>query len=176
VRALIGAVLMLGAALPARAQPVAGDAALCREGAPSILVEILGLKDRMGELRVELYPDTDPEFLGDDKKLEREEKTFRRVAFAPPTMGHAFACIAAPGPGRYSLVVIHSRDNVKKFNYHHDGIAFPGDPRLFFGKPPASKAWISVARGVTRVAVRLQYYDGFLGIGPVRHPVDEGHP
>lgn len=175
MRALFGlGALMMAITLPARAQLVAGDAAACRDGTPAILVEIVGLKDRSGELRAELYPDTDPEFLGDDKKLEREGKTFRRVAFPPPPSGHALACIAAPHPGRYSLAVIHSRDNVKKFNYHRDGIAFPGDPHLFFGKPPASKAWVSVARGVTRISVHLQYYDGFIGIGPVRHPVDDG--
>ena len=78
-----------------------------------------------------------------------------------------------PAPGRYSLAVIHSRGAVRKFNFRRDGIAFPGDPRLFMGKPPASKAWVTVGRGVTRIATRLQYYDGFLGVGPVRHPVDD---
>ena len=162
------------AALPARAQ-VHGEAALCVPGAerPALLVEVTGLKDRAGELRVELYPDTDPEFLGDKEKLLREGKTFRRIIFPVPASGHPLACLGVPAPGRYALAVIHDRAAARKFAFRRDGIGFPGDPHLFLGQPPASKAWITVGPGVNRLKVRLQYYDGFLGAGPVRKPVDD---
>ncbi len=173
MRALLAAGLVALATIPARAQPIAGEAALCRNGSTAILVEIAGLKDRAGELRVELYPDTDPEFLGDKNKLIAEGKTFRRISIPVPPTGRAVVCLGIPAPGRYSLAVIHDREADRKFDFRRDGIAFPGNPRLMLGKPPASKAWVTVPPGLNRLAVRLQYYDGFLGAGPVRHPVDE---
>jgi len=171
------AMLLFAIARPAWAQrePVQGEAALCHAGAtrPALLIEIAGLKDRAGELRIELYPDHDPDFLGDKNKLIAAGKTFRRILFAVPPGPRPVACLGVPAPGRYALVIIHDRQAKRKFNALSDGIAFPGDPKLSFSQPPASKAWVTVGGGVDRIRVRMQYLHGFLQVGPVRHPIDE---
>jgi len=164
-------------ALPAHAQPgaVQGEPQLCRPGAaePALLLQITGLKDRAGSLRVELYPDRDPEFLGDKNKILESGQVFRRIIFdVPPGPGPTLACLGIPRPGRYSLAVIHDRQNTRHFSPFIDGIGFPGDPRLSYSKPPASKAWITIAPGLNRARLTIQYLHGLFQVGPVRHPVD----
>lgn len=173
IRPALAAAALTAAAAPAGAQTAAGPP-VCHAGSavPSILVQITGLKDRGGDIRVELYPANDADFLANAKQLVADGKPFRRVQFGVPATGHPLACLAAPAPGRYALAVIHSRDGIRKFNFRRDGVAFPGDPKLFLGKPPVRKATITVPEGTLRLVVRLQYYDGFLGVGPVRRPVD----
>ncbi len=174
------AVVALAAALlahPAAAQPqgVEGEPALCRAQAhaSALLLTIVGLRDRAGNLRVELYPDHDPVFLSDSNKLIETGQTFRRITFPVPAgPGPTLACLGVPAPGRYSLVIIHDRDGKRKFNAMHDGIGFPGDPKLGYSQPPASKAWVTVGPGVNRLRITLQYLHGFLQVGPVHHPVD----
>lgn len=164
--------------LSAHAQGMEGEAALCRPGAvhPALMIEIVGLKDRAGLLRVELYPDSDPDFLSDSNKLLADGKTFRRLVFPVPSIGHPVACLGAPAPGRYSLVIVHNRDGKPKFSALKDGIGFPGDPKLSYSQPPARKAWITVGDGVTRLRVRLQYLHGFFTVGPIHDPVDDERP
>ena len=171
---------LLGSLTNAHAQPgpIVGEPALCRLGAtaPALLVTIVGLKDRAGSLRVELYPDHDPEFLGDKNKIIASGQPFRRIIFdVPRGPGPTVACLGIPAPGRYSLAIVHDRQNSRKFSAFVDGIGFPGDPRLGYAKPPASKAWITIAPGLNRARITLQYLHGFLQVGPVRHPAD-GEP
>jgi len=84
------ATLALSAA-PARAQPVLGeDAAACNGGAGSaIRVQVTGLKDRIGRLKLELYPANEDDFLKDDRDLKREGKFFHRIWAQTPANGSA---------------------------------------------------------------------------------------
>jgi uncharacterized protein (DUF2141 family) len=149
------------------------DLAHCAAGRPGLQVEITGLKARDGEIRVELYPDHDPDFLSDKDKLIYEGKTFRRIIFHPPDRGPVTGCLPIPAPGRYSVAIIHDRNADRHFNWRQDGVAFPGNPHLGLGKPPARKAWVTVGEGVTKIAVTMQYYNGFLSIGPVKDTTDD---
>ena len=145
----------------------------CRphEQGPAILIHARGLKDRNGLLRAELYPPDDADFLADDNVLLGAGKTFRRAeeplaAGADPTL-----CIRAPAPGVYTLAVIHDRDGNRKFSLLHDGIGFPGNPRLGISKPAAASARIAVPAGLVDTDVILNYRRGFLSFGPLdRHP------
>ncbi len=68
----------------AGAQVLGSDAAACTGGGPAILARIEGLKDRKGNLKLELYPANEEDFLADDGVLERAGKTFRRVQVPTP--------------------------------------------------------------------------------------------
>ena len=153
---------------PAHAQvPLGSDAAACASGGPAIRATIVGLKDRTGRLKLELYPASEDDFLKDDTALAREGKTFRRVWAAMPANGEVVLCIRVPGPGRHALLFTHDRDGRNKFNFWRDGAGFPGNVKLGRSRPKLASAVIDVGRGVASTTIRVQYLRGLTGFGPV---------
>jgi uncharacterized protein (DUF2141 family) len=153
------------------AQPVTaqvyGDAACASDStAPAVLVYYDGLKDRKGKLRLELFPDNDKDFLADDFVLTKAGKTFRRIELNTPQSGAVAVCLRAPKAGRYTMAMIHDRDNLRKFSFSVDGAGFPNNPKLGWSKPKAAKAMVNIGNGVTVLRVRMRYFSG-LGFSPV---------
>lgn len=142
----------------------------CRanESGPAFLVDIVGLKDRQGTLKLELYPSNDEDFLADDNILVMAGKAFRRVETPVPASGPVQLCIRAPAPGTYSLSVLHDRDRNRKFAWTIDGIGFPGNPKLGWSKPKAAATRATVGSGVAHVSVTMNYRRGLLSFGPLK--------
>ncbi|MEP7005888.1 MAG: hypothetical protein ABI810_07900, partial [Sphingomonas bacterium] len=73
VASFLLAALMTFAASPASAEIIGEDAAACAAGhGPAIQVNIIGLRDRSGEIWLELYPATESDFLRPDQDLVAE--------------------------------------------------------------------------------------------------------
>lgn len=165
------AALALAAAEPAlRSSPDLGVAAgRCRvdEPGPAILVTVTGLKDRAGRIRAEIYPSRDGDFLADDNELVAAGKTFRRTVAELPASGPVRLCLRVPGPGDYSLAVVHSRDGGHRFSLSRDGIGFGGNPRLGLSKPSAAATRIHAGGGITTVTVVMNYRRGLFSFGPL---------
>ncbi len=144
-------------------------AARCRpdERGPAILVNIHGLKDRTGTLRLELYPDHQNDFLADDTKLLAAGKTFRRVIIAPPAAGDPTICIRAPAPGSYAVALIHDRDGKPSFSIWRDGIGVPGNPSSLHGSPTVDQARVRVGDGLSRVSIIMTYRRGLFSFAPL---------
>ena len=164
---LLGAVAIGG---PAMAQPgiLGSDAAACAPGqGPAIHVNIVGLKDRTGELKLELYPDNEQDFLKDDRDLIKQGKLFRRVRVPTPPSGNPSLCMRVPRPGRYALLFTHNRDGKNKFSFWSDGAGFPSNVKLGRSRPKVAQAQIAVGEGVTVTTIRAQYLRGLGGFGPI---------
>ena len=174
----LGAALLVAADLPAETEfgmpsrDLGKAAGRCRanEPGPAALVSVIGLKDRAGLLRAELYPANDDDFLNDDKILVRQAKTFGRVEIAVPRSGPVELCIRLPGPGTYTLSLLHDRDSNRKFGLSSDGIGFPGNPRLGLSKPKAAAVAFAAGAGITILPVRLNYRQGLFSFRPLRQP------
>lgn len=138
-----------------------------RESGPSLLVDVAGLKDRRGRLKLELYPANDDDFLQDDNILVNAGKTFRRVEVDVPPSGPVELCIRAPSAGRYALMLMHDRDANRKFGFLVDGIGFGSNPRLGRSKPKAAAASVLVGDGPTRVRIIMNYHKGLFSFGPL---------
>ena len=151
---------------PSGAPGTTEGACAADESGPALVVDVLGLKDRRGLIKVEVYPPVDGEFLGTETKLLAEGKAFRRTEERMPQSGPVALCVRVPGPGVYSVVVLHDRDSNHKFGFTSDGVGFPGNPRLGWSAPKAAQAKIVAGRGITRFSVVLNYWRGF-GMGPV---------
>ncbi|WP_336974998.1 DUF2141 domain-containing protein [Sphingobium aromaticiconvertens] len=159
---------MSGMAIPST--PALGKAgAHCRsnESGPAFLIDIVGLKDRNGNLKLEVYPANDTDFLQDDNILIAQGKTFRRVEVPIPPGDPATLCVRLPGPGRYAVSVLHDRDGNHKFGLSVDGVGFGGNPKLGMGKPKASAASIVAGASLTRERIVMNYRRGLLSFGPL---------
>lgn len=134
----------------------------CRpnEPGPAVMIDVLGLKDRAGLLRAELYPAVEGDFLADDNVLIAAGKTFARVDMGIPATGSVRLCIRVPHPGRYALSLLHDRNANLKLDLSGDGIGFPGNPRLGWSKPHADKAAFQAGAGLTTIDIRLNYRRG----------------
>lgn len=158
--------LIAAAAIPS--SPELGKAeGQCRAGehGPAFMVDVKGLKDRRGRLKLELYPSNDDDFLADDNVLLSAGKTFRRVEIAVPPAGAVSLCIRAPAPGSYALSLMHDRNGDRKFALSTDGIGFAGNPRLGFSKPRAAAASATVGTGPARISITMNYRKGLLSFG-----------
>jgi uncharacterized protein (DUF2141 family) len=146
----------------------------CRPGesGPAFIVNLVGLKDRAGNLKAELYPANDADFLADDNVLLNAGKVFRRVVVDVPQTGPVQLCIRAPGPGTYALTVLHDRDKDRKFNLSRstgDGIGFGANPTSQGPfKPRVSIARANVGNGPTPVNVIMLYRTGLLSLGRLK--------
>ncbi|MCT2560195.1 DUF2141 domain-containing protein [Tsuneonella sp. YG55] len=163
------AIVPLLAAAAVTSSPDLGKAeARCRSGesGPAFLVEVKGLKDRSGRLKLEVYPANDDDFLADDNVLVSAGKTFRRVEIDTPSSGTPTMCVRLPGPGRYAVSLLHDRDSNRKFGWRVDGIGFAGNPKLGWSKPKSSTTSATAGNSPTRIAIVLNYRRG-LGMKPL---------
>lgn len=134
----------------------------CRAGepGPAFLVNVQGLHDRQGRIKLEVYPSNNQDFLADDNVLINAGKVFRRVDVPLPASGPVQLCIRVPQAGAYSLMVLHDRDSNHRFGLSGDGIGFGGNPRLRWGRPSAAETRVAAGPGITRIDVVMNYRRG----------------
>jgi uncharacterized protein (DUF2141 family) len=161
--------LLLAFAEPTQAQVLGEDAAACATGGPAILVSVVGLKDRKGELKLELYPANEEDFLKDDRDLLKQNKLFRRVRAPTPLQGDPQLCLRLPRPGRYALLLTHNRDGKNKFSVWSDGAGFVSPKKIGRSRPKLAQALVDVSMGVRSVTIQPQYLRGLSGFGPVKN-------
>lgn len=134
---------------------------------PRLYIDIEGLKDRTGRLKVELFPPTEEDFLRDDSALIADKRPFRRVWASVPASGPARVCIRAPYAGQWAVLLTHDRDGRNKFNFWKDGAGFPSDQRLRRTRPKLRQAVVDLPPRDSQIRIRLQYLRGLGGFGPV---------
>lgn len=139
----------------------------CRpaEAGAAFLVDVIGLKDRAGHLKLELYPANDDDFLADDNILVMAGKPFARVDVPTPAEGAVQLCIRAPHAGRYALSLLHDRNSDRKFELSIDGIGFSNNPKLGWSKPHADRVGVDVGDAPRRISIVMNYRHG-LGMRP----------
>lgn len=165
--------LLLLASQMMRSTPQLGIAeGTCRpqESGPAIMVNVRGLKDRVGDLKLEVYPSNDRDFLADDNVLLSQGKIFRRVVSRIPAQGPVQLCVRVPKAGAYSLSLLHDRDGNHKFSLSIDGIGFGSNPRLRWSKPKAAEARIVAGPGITTTSIVMNYRRSLFAFGPLGKP------
>ncbi|MEN7537492.1 DUF2141 domain-containing protein [Aurantiacibacter flavus] len=141
----------------------------CRpnERGPALIVSAVGLKDRTGNLKLEVYPANEQDFLADDNVLLNAGKTFRRVEVPVPAGENPELCIRVPGPGRYGVILLHDRDTNHRFNWQRDGIGFASNPSFGMSQPDWNEAIATAGNGRTRISITLNYLRGLRGMQPL---------
>ena len=158
----LGATVPFGAAAHGE---ILGDAACAAGEGPAILVNVTGLKDRAGEVKLELYPADDADFTKDDRDLIAQGKVFRRVRVPTPKAGPVELCIHAPHPGRYGILFTHNRDGKNKFDYKIDGAGVVSNQRIGLSKPKVASSTVTLGDHPIAATIRVQYV-GLFGFSP----------
>lgn len=166
---LAASLLLLASGTPPSTPDLGKAEGQCRAGesGPSFLVEAIGLKDRKGRLKLELYPANDTDFLQDDNILVGAGKPFRRIEIPVPERDPVLLCIRAPEAGIYALSLLHDRDSNRKFGLTVDGVGFSRNPKLGLSKPRAAAVAVRAGPGPTPVRVVLNYRQGLFSFAPI---------
>ncbi|WP_428333542.1 DUF2141 domain-containing protein [Novosphingobium sp.] len=166
---LLPAFLLLTAAFIPSSPDLGTAEAACRAGeaGPALMIEVVGLKDHTGRLKIEVYPGTEEDFLADDNKLVMAGKLFRRIDVPVPPEHDPHICVRLPAPGRVAVSVLHDRDSNHRFNWQHDGAGFSNNPHLGYSKPRAETVSFYAGPRVTPVRVVMNYRVGLLSFGPI---------
>lgn len=143
------------------AAAVAGIPHACAPGAsgPAALVTVHGFKDRVGNLRIAIYPANEEDFLASGRFVQRLD--------TPVTpSGPMTVCAPVPSAGPHIVAALHDRDANGKFGAFRDGVGFSRNPRLGLAKPKISAVTVDLT-GVTEMSIELNYMHG-LRPSPVR--------
>ena len=159
-RMIIGGLTLFGAVLPSSVASAGTFPLSTPCEATAARVHVTGFKDRVGNLRVQVYGADPEEFLESGKKIVRVEGE------VSPS-GDMNVCVPLPGPGTYALVVLHDRDSNGRLSVWNDGVGFSRNPRLGLSMPDHSKVKVSVPNGTTDIQVTLNYRQG-LSVRPLK--------
>lgn len=149
--AAAGAMMFSGMAIAG--QQVANDLSKCNAGdGPAVLVQVRGVKEASGRIRVQSYPATGGAWLAKGRWLHRVESRANAGAMT--------FCVPVPAEGKYGIAVRHDRNANGKTDISQDGGGFSNNPSiniLNLGKPAVNKVAFHAGPGVTRITVNLRY-------------------
>ncbi len=134
---------------PTKAEAVAPGTCLEADGRTELLVRVDGIRNAVGNLRVNVYDDNPENFLVKGKKLYRLD-----IPARPGTME---VCVPLPGEGTYALVAFHDQNGNGKVNITKDGFGFSNNPKVRWRRPKHAEAAFVAGPGRTEVDVHLRY-------------------
>ena len=153
LKALLAALLSLGAALAAA--PVRAEGSECTgyPGPVHIFVNVHGLRSSDGLVAVSVYADDSKRFLAKRGALY----VGRTPAQAPTTR----ICVNLPHTGTFALAVYHDRNANRRFDRTGLGLpaepfGFSNNPSTLFGLPSFSSVRINVPRSGMSTDVLLK--------------------
>lgn len=151
VFAAAGLALLSGGAFAG--QEISNDLARCANGkGPAVLVNVRGVKESAGKIRVQSYPATGGAWLAKGAWLHRIESR--------ADAGNMSFCVPVPAEGKYGIAVRHDRNGNGKTDLSQDGGGFSNNPSISIfnlGKPSVGKVAFQAGPGVTRITVNLKY-------------------
>lgn len=153
----VGLMIMSGAVLISGSssanQELNNDLSRCASGkGPVVLVNVRGIKESTGKIRVQSYPATPSAWLSKGRWLHRIETS--------ASAGSMNICVPVPAEGRFGIAVRHDRNGNGKTDISQDGGGFSNNPKISIfnlGKPSINKAAFVAGPGVTRITINMQY-------------------
>jgi len=125
----------------------------CTGGENEIRIRIMGVKQSVGLLTADLYPNKQDGFLSGRGRL----KQVKYAAKAPVTQ----FCIQAPEAGNFAIAVYHDRNANGVFD--RTGLGLPNEPwgisnnpKVRFSAPPVGKALFDVTQDGAKLEINLK--------------------
>lgn len=150
------ATVSLASPAPAAAQyqqKIGNDLSKCYKGSSSaVMVTIDGIKNSIGDVRVQSYRATAADWLKKGRWINRIE--------IPSKAGTMTFCVPLPGPGSYAIAVRHDANGNRDTDITVDGGAMSNNPSINIfnlGKPSVSKTAFTVGNGVKSIRIQMKY-------------------
>lgn len=149
----IAAVALMATAASAGAA-TNNDMSRCSEGSggPAVLVNVRGVKESTGRIRVQSYPANSSAWLNKGRWINRIESR--------ASAGSMSFCVPVPAAGNYGIAVRHDRNGNGKTDISQDGGGFSNNPSiniLNLGKPAVNKVSFYAGTGITKITINLKY-------------------
>ncbi len=137
----------------ASGQVVPNDLSKCRSGAgPAVLINVTGVKESTGTMRVQTYRGTSSEWLKTGAWLHRVE--------APARAGNMQFCLPVPSSGTYAVAIRHDINANGKTDIFGDGGGMSNNPSINIfnlGRPSYKKTAFSVGNEVKSINISMRY-------------------
>jgi uncharacterized protein (DUF2141 family) len=150
---LTACVLVFGSGTAVAGEEIGNDLSRCSaDKGPAVLVNVRGIKEASGRIRVQSYPATHGAWLAKGRWLHRIETR--------ANSGSMSFCVPVSAEGKYGIAVRHDLNANGKTDISSDGGGFSNNPSINIfnlGKPSVSKAAFQVGPGVTRITINLKY-------------------
>jgi len=131
----------------------------------AVRVNIVGLRNRNGLIRVQLYNGTADEFLEKGRWLVRMQGP-------AAASGVVSTCMPLQKVGAsYGIVVRHDGNGNGKSDLSDDGYGFSNNPKLGLAKPKVDKVVFTARPGVSEITVVMNYLSG-LSMKPIKTEQD----
>ena len=135
-------------------QAGAEQASCALNGEYDIEIRVENLRSSEGLLTVELYNDDPEGFIKKSGRLHRD-----RIAIEG---SGNIACLSAPGPGTYAVVLYHDENANEKFDKGFLGIPVEGfgisrNPPIGFSKPPLEEAAFTLDGKPIVLDIKMNY-------------------
>jgi uncharacterized protein (DUF2141 family) len=151
--ALSTTILFSAAPAVAGGQVGSKDLSKCRAGGgPAVLVNVTGVKESTGKMRVQTYRGIESEWLKTGAWLYRVE--------APAKAGNMQFCLPVPSAGTYAVAIRHDVNANGKTDIFGDGGGMSNNPSINIfnlGKPSYKKTAFSVGNDVKSINISMKY-------------------
>lgn len=152
-----GALALTGAllAVPAQAQyavKIANDTSVCEGRGPAVRINVSGIKNSTGNMRVQIYRAVQSDWLEKDRWVYRIE--------APARAGSMSFCMPVPRAGNYAVAIRHDANNNRDTDIFADGGGMSNNPSVNIfnlGRPSYRKTAFSVGNEVRTIDIRMRY-------------------
>ena len=155
VSAFVGVGLVCVLALPrvTHAQFEAIEAG-CDHASTAIDVRVRGVRSEHGYVTLVLYGDNPDDFLVKGKKIFKQRFAARQ--------GTVALCVSLPEPGVYAAAAYHDENGNTKLDKNwiglpKEGFGVSNNPSMFLAPPSHEEAAFTVADGISRVDIKLNY-------------------
>ena len=145
------AMLTAGSTAQAKGRVISNDLSNCRSG-PSTLVQINGIKESSGKIRVQSYRGTAADWLEKGRWLSRIE--------VPARAGSMTVCVPLPEAGVYGIAVRHDVNGNGKTDLSKDGGGMSNNPSINIfnlGKPSYKKTAFTVGDAPRTISISMKY-------------------
>ena len=151
--ALSTTILISSAPAFASGQVIPNDLGKCKAGAgPAVLVNVSGVKESNGKMRVQTYRGISSEWLKTGAWLHRVE--------APAKTGNMQFCLPVPAAGTYAVAIRHDINGNGKTDIFGDGGGMSNNPSVNIfnlGKPSYKKTAFTVGNEVKSINISMKY-------------------